>query len=51
MSAHRLSDPGVRALYRKLLGRDIEIAEVLTNHLKEHATTISGSSLPFSLTW
>ncbi len=41
MSAHRLSEPGVRALYRELLGRDIESAEVLNNHLKGHPTVES----------
>ena len=37
----RLDENGVRMLYRELLGREIESAEVLANHLKGHSTTDS----------
>jgi len=33
-----LDKHGVRALYRELLGREVESAEVLANHLKGHPT-------------
>jgi len=41
MSRPLLDESGVRGLYRELLGREVENAEVLANHLKGHPTVDS----------